>query len=121
MSLAAGLRDPRASVKSLRVGQRGGGWFLAHIWVWGLGYPEAFCWPASGQGQGAAGPRAGSGLLWVDWVCRLWDCGFLVPGVCPLVSEADPEASSGFLDGRAGAWPLLGGTASQPSSGQQCV
>ena len=37
------------------------------------------------------------------------------------MSEADPEASLGFLEGRAGIWPLLGGTESQPSSGQQCV
>ena len=44
-----------------------------------------------------------------------------MPGVCPLVGEADPEASAGFLEGRAGAWPLLGGTESQSSRGQQCV
>ena len=39
------------------------------------------CWPASGQGWGPAGPRAGCGLLSAGWVRRLGDCGFLVSDV----------------------------------------
>ena len=45
----------------------------------------------------------------------------LVAQSCPTPCDSMGCSTPGFLDGRAGAWPLLGGTASQPSSGQQCV
>ena len=48
----------------------------------------------------------------------LWDCSFLVFGVCPLVGDAGLEASAGFLEGMAIACPLVGGAGSWPSGGQ---
>ena len=67
---------------------------------------QSLCWPASRQGP--AGPRVGSGLLWVGWVYILRDCSFLVSGVCLIVGEADLEASAGFLESRARDCPLVG-------------
>ena len=54
-----------------------------------------------------AGPRAGSGLLQAGWVYRLWHCGFLASGVCPLVGGAGPEARAGCLEGRTRACPQV--------------
>ena len=76
---------------------------------------RGFCWPAKRQGQGPAGPRTGSALLWADWIHRLWYCDFLAFGVCLLSGEAGPETSGGFLefkDSGTGACPLVGGTGS---------
>ena len=36
------------------------------------------------------------------------DCGFLMSGVCPLVGEAGPQATVGFLEGRVRAQGSLG-------------
>ena len=81
---------------------------------------QSLCWPAGGQGRGLAGPGAGSGLLWAGWVGRLQNCDFVVSGVCSLVGEPCPEAKAGFLEGRASACLLVGGTVSW-TSGQGCV
>ena len=51
-------------------------------------------WPVSGQSQGLACPKVGSGLY-------CWDCCFLASSVCSLVGEAALEACSGFQVGRA--------------------
>ena len=80
------------------------------------------CWPANGQGQDPAGPRAGSALL----TGRLQDCGFLQSCVCSLVGDAGPEASAGSLKGRVRAQGILGlmpahwwmGLGPAPSDGQ---
>ena len=67
-------------------------------------FSQSLCWPASGQGQGPAGPRARCGLL----MGRLWDCGFLETGVCPLVDEAGLKSRADSLEGRARAQGILG-------------
>ena len=82
------------------------GWLLTQLDM-GFGVSQSLCWPASGQGRGPAGSRVGSALLSAGWVRRLPDCGFLAFGVCPLVSEAGPEAGAGFLEGRARAQEIL--------------
>ena len=46
-------------------------------------------WLVSGQSQGLAGPKVGSGL-------HCWDCSFLASSVCSLVSDAALEACAGF-------------------------
>lgn len=51
-------------------------------------------WPVSGQSQGLAGPKAGSGL-------HCWDCSFLASSVCFLVGGAALEACAGFQVRRA--------------------
>ena len=56
--------------------------------------------------------------LFVDSICRLQDCSFLASGVCPLVDEDGLEVCAGFLAGRVGACPLVGGTGSWSSGGQ---
>ena len=53
--------------------------------------------------------RAGldkSGLWWVGWMHRQWDCDFHAPGICPFMSEACLKVRAGFLEGDAGACPL---------------
>ena len=69
-SLAAGPRDPRTPFRSL------GSWGWRFLIQLGMGsrVSRRLRWPASGQDQGPAGPRVGSGL---------WDGGFLASGVCP--------------------------------------
>ena len=94
-----------------------GGQFLTQLGM-RFGVSQNLCWPASGQGRGPACPRVVSGLLLAGWVCRLWDCGFLASGICPLVGEAGLEASAGFLEGKASACPLVGGAGSWPAGGQ---
>ena len=51
-------------------------------------------WPVSGQSQGLAGPKVGSGLY-------CWDCSFLASSVCSLVGEAALEACADFQVERA--------------------
>ena len=94
-SLAAGPWDPRAGVRSL-VAER----FLTQL-VTVSRESQSFCWPAVGR----LGPQA-AGL----WFSCTW--------VCPLVGEAGLEASSGFLEARAGACPLVDVAGSWPSLGQ---
>ena len=48
---------------------------------------QSLHWLASGQDQGPAGPRVGSVLLWVGWVCRLWDHNFLTSSIWLLVMK----------------------------------
>ena len=94
-----------------------GDWLLTQLGT-GSGVSRSLCQPASGQGQGPAGTRVGSGLLWVGWVCRLQDHGSLESGVCPLGGETGLEASASFLEGGAGACPLVDGAGSWSSGGQ---
>ena len=54
----------------------------------------------------------------MGWVCRQRDGSFLASDVSLLVGEAGLEASAGFLKGRAGDCPLVGGAGSWPSGGQ---
>ena len=60
----------------------------------------------------------GKDLACCEWVCRLQDHGFLASGVFPLLGEDVLVANSGFLEGRAGAFPLMGRAESWPSGGQ---
>ena len=71
-----------------------GGQFLTQMGM-GSRVSQRLHLSASGQGQGPAGPRVGSGLLSADSVHRLLDCSFLVSGACPLV-------------GGVGSWPSGG-------------
>ena len=60
----------------------------------------------------------GTGLLLSGSVHRLQDYSFLAIGVCPVPSEADLEASAGFLVGKVGACPLMGRAGSWPCGGK---
>ena len=95
----------------------GGGRFLTQF-IMGRGVSQKLHWPASGQGQVPAGPRVGSNLLLADSFHSLWGHSFLASGICPLVGEAGLEAYTGFMVGKAGACPLVGGPGSWPSGGQ---
>ena len=46
--------------------------------------------------------------------------GLWFSGVCPLVSEAGPEAYGAFLEGRTSTCPLVGGAASRGTSIVNC-
>ena len=59
-------------------------------------------------------------MLVAGCILRLQDCGFLASGVCPLVGEVGLEARTGFLEGKASAYSLVGGLRSWPS-GRQCL
>lgn len=65
---------------------------------------------ASGQGQGPAGLIVGS---WMLSLGTQFSCVFCLPP-----GEAGLEMNTGFLDGRASACPLVGGTGSWASGGQ---
>ena len=115
---AAGPRDPRAGVRSLGRGEgQGAGQFLIQLGM-GSQVSQSLCWPVSGQGQGPAGPRAGSGLLWAGWGIVFF---LHLSGVWPLVGGARLEVCTGFLEGRASDCPLVGGAGSWPSGGLGCV
>lgn len=103
-NLAAGPRDPIAYFKLLRVCVGGMGTVpdIVEYGVWGVPVFALACqWtkqrPSWSQDK---------------------DCSFLASGVCPLVSMGDLEASTVFLERRASACPLEGGTGSWPSGGQ---
>ena len=83
-------KDPRAGVRSTG----GRGRFLTQLGE-GYGVSQCLCWPASGQGQGPAGYRAGSLLLWASSVHMLLDCGFLASVACPLVGQVQSWPSAG--------------------------
>ena len=54
-------------------------------------------------------------------VPRLQDSGFLVSDVCSLLGKDGLGTVAGFLEGGAGACPLVGGSVSWASGGQGCV
>ena len=57
----------------------------------------------------------------MGWVCRLQDCSFLESGICSLDDETGLGGSPTFLEGRAGAYPLVSGAGSWSSGGQHHV
>lgn len=69
---------------------------------------QKLSWSASGQGQGPAGPREGSGL-------PSWIMVGLLPGACALVDEAGLGACA---EGRGLCLPMMGGAGSWPCGGQ---
>lgn len=75
----------------------------------------------SPKGQGPAGPRGEFGLgLWTSSA----GCGiviFLLLVSAPWWVEVGLEACAGFLAGGTGACPLVGGTGSWLSCGQDLV
>lgn len=50
----------------------------------------------------------GVAYWWADWISRLWNCSFLVVGVCPLVGEIGLEAITCSLESKVRAREVLG-------------